>query len=132
MSYILQVDVWPFQCSHVGILKFEDTHEFILPIYECCLKCSFPAFTTCVAKRKSENFPEWVCPSEGLHCIVGCVNKHNPGKLDTATSLRPAPKPSGEDDLLKPEPVLSKCEKLDMENGNRCVKRLCIPLKLKP
>ena len=131
---ILQADVWPFHCGQASIVKLSDKHEFIQPIYECCLRCDFPAFTECVVKRKKENFADWVCPSEGLHCIVGCVNKNKPG-LETASSLRPAPRPDKQGvapDLGEKVPNLGRCEKLDTENGNRCVRKLCIPLSLKP
>ena len=139
---ILQVDVWPFQCVHASILKFAGRYEFNTMIYDCCSKCSFPAFTACARNRKRKNLPDWMCPSEGLHCIVGCVNKHKPVVRIKTVGTRVKTVETG----VKPEehsrqkvlwrnvkkPVLGRCEKVDSENGNQCIRKVCVPLKLKP
>lgn len=136
---ILQVDVWPFQCGHASILKFAGRYEFNTMIYDCCSKCSFPAFTACARNRKRKNLPDWMCPSEGLHCIVGCVNRHKPvDRIKTVQTrvkpVRPVLVHSRQKVLWRTakKPVLGRCEKMDFENGNQCIRKVCVPLKLMP
>ncbi|CAB3986471.1 Hypothetical predicted protein [Paramuricea clavata] len=131
---------WPYECRHASILHFSGDYQFIWPIYDCCSKCSFPEFTLCVAKSRSKNSPEWMCPSEGLQCIVGCVNKHKPGGTIgiLPNVVKPGIKPGSGGILpnvvkpgIKPapgKPVLSNCEKLETENGKQCIRKLCVPL----
>jgi hypothetical protein len=118
--YIFQVS-WPYECRHASILHFSGDYQFIFPIYDCCSKCSFPQFTSCVAKSRSKNSPEWMCPSEGLQCIVGCVNKHKPG--GTCGILYRTGR------IILPHGVLKPgCEKPETENGKQCIRKLCVPL----
>ena len=82
----------------------------------------------------SEDPPEWVCPSKGLHCIVGCVNKHNPAaKIPTAGAIKPSVlRPDRVKPDAKVKPTLNRCEKLEMENGKQCIRKLCVSLNFKP
>ena len=144
LSRLFQTQKWPFQCTHASIILRGGSYDFIWPIYDCCSKCEFPAFTTCLGKSK--NSPDWLCPSQGLHCIVNCVNKNNPSKTIGKQGISILPnvvqpiKPSGN---IKPgvkprpvpkpgKPILNKCEKMETENGKKCIRRLCIPLSFKP
>ena len=131
---------WPYKCNYVSILQqSKGDYQFIWPIYDCCSKCSFPEFSSCVAESARKSSPKWLCPSNGLHCVVDCVNKHKPTKISTSgiimpsivrpDILKPLPKPGGG----KPtKPFLNRCEKLEMENGKRCIQKLCVSLKYKP
>ena len=95
------------------------------PLYDCCDKCKYPTYTQCLTLRPA---PNWVCPADGLHCVVDCVAKHDPNRQQITTQIKPSGLlPSGGKlpGIFKP-PI--KCTKIETVNGKKCIKQLCVSL----